>query len=141
MISRLLPGKENLAIAQAAARPKSELTGTAIAATSRVSSIAATRVGVGERLRESAKALLQRLREHDAERREQEQRQEDDGDERSAPARVAGVSVAHDLHAISPASPQTWPNLRRLQAWMRLIASSATNEIASMIVAMPVAPA
>ena len=51
VIRKLLPLKSNLAIAQAAARPKTRLSGTAIAATSSVSRIAAQRVGLGDRRR------------------------------------------------------------------------------------------
>ena len=46
MISRLLPGNSNLAIAQAAMTPNTRLSPTEIAATMSVSSIAATASGL-----------------------------------------------------------------------------------------------
>ncbi len=45
VISRLLPWNSNLVIAQAAATPKTRLSGTAIAAVSKVNSIAASASG------------------------------------------------------------------------------------------------
>ena len=48
VISRLLPRNSNLAIAQAAARPNTRFSGTAMAAASSVSLIAASGVGLDE---------------------------------------------------------------------------------------------
>ena len=93
VIRKALPLKSNLAIAHAAARPKTALSGIAIAAVMSVSRIAACESGSFERLERGGKALGERLGEDRAEREDDEERQhrEHDGDEEDAdPARLGG---------------------------------------------------
>ena len=77
VMSTALPRKSNLAIAQAAAMPKTALSGTAMAATRRVSLMAASASRSPSEAHRGADALGQRLGEDDGEGREEQDRDEE----------------------------------------------------------------
>ena len=115
-----MPLNSNLAIAQEAARPKTRLAGTAIAATSRVSLMAAARRGSVMRGEIGAEPCAERLDEDAGQRQEQKQHEEDHGDhdQNDADRAALGGDGAGRL-----ARNQEWsrrrqsrPNLLRLQA-------------------------
>ena len=116
VISRLLPRKSNLAIAQAAARPKTGLSGTAIAATSSVSRIAATRVGLGER-REIARRrpCASASANTTASGSDRNSAEEADARRRSAASARSGALAGDGSRAadatVGDAQRQTWPSL------------------------------
>jgi hypothetical protein len=84
VMSSVLPRNSNLAIAHAAARPKTTLSGTLIAAMSKVSFIAAHASGCEMRLPITAPAFRERLRKHVDQRQQQKHEAERhrDADER-----------------------------------------------------------
>ena len=97
VISMLLPWNSNLAMAQAAAMPNTVLTGTTMAAVSNVNLIDGLRIRIAERIGIDAPALFQRLHQHGAERRQQQQSEECDGNEDqrdAAGSRTGGYVLA-----------------------------------------------
>ena len=102
------------------------------------------RVRVGERGEIGADAAAQRLDEHDDQRKHQKQPEEQqrDGDQ-DALDRDAALGASARRRSSGGAAQcerQTSPNLLRAQAWIRLMVRNMTNEIASIIVAIAVAP-
>ena len=71
-----------MAIAHAAATPKTRLSGTAIAAASEREPDRGERIGLGDRREVDADALPERLDEDEGKRHEQEQREEQQRDGR-----------------------------------------------------------
>ena len=143
VISRLLPRNSNLAIAQAADKPKTRLSGTAMAATRSVRRIADCVSGVGESWRRRRRAPRRSASAKTAKQRQHEEQRQEATDERDQ--RSSGrAAFRRDLTARRKAAcrrRQASPNLRRLQAWIELMASRAAKEIASITVAMADAPA
>ena len=136
--SRLLPRNSKRAIAQAAQMPKIVLAGTTIAAVSSVSLIEEI-VSGSEKLSEpGADALRERLHEHGAERREQQQAEEAEGNDEQSDAReLRAARHAPPFRASSstpPAisAPPRCPSRRWPQPCTRLIANSITKDMASM---------
>ena len=145
-----LAPNSNLAIAQAAATPKTRLSGTAMAATSSVSRMAASVSRLVQGEQELASTLAERLDEDRSKRQHEEQRQEDqrDGDQRTLGERafrrrrrsaIAGRSrdrrpcrrsVMRHSHTSCGSRPGS-----------RLMTNSMAKEIISMIAAIAVAPA
>ena len=144
VISTLLPGKENFAIAQAAQRPKSGVERHDDRRDDQREADRRARIRLVEGREKGASALGEGLGEDDGERQQQEQAEKGHGDADQQIARERSLlrhaARRRDRNGGTRA-PQTWPNLFWLHAWIRLIASSTEKEIASMIVAMPVAPA
>ena len=148
VMRKALPRKSNLAIAQAAATPKTALSGTAMAAAISVSWIAARTSGLAKEATASAKPFGQRLREDRDQRREEDEREHaEHGRDQRDPQPVGfgasprGESAAElgDAGVISDVGHQL-PSLLRLQTWTRLIARSIAKEIASIAIAMATAP-
>ena len=79
VVRKALPLNSNLAIAQAAATPKTRLQGTAMAATVSVSLIAANVSGSSSAKQEFTRALAEGFDEHDDQRQDQEKSQENQG--------------------------------------------------------------
>ena len=92
VISTLLPRNSNLAIAQAAATPNTRFSGTAIAAASSVSRIAASASGSTIAREIDAQPFFERLDEHRDQRHEQEQRRGTPARRRSASSAPSGGS-------------------------------------------------
>ena len=86
-----LPRNSYLATHQAAATPKTRLSGTAMAATISVSRIAGLRSRIGERLEIGLDALAEGLDEDEDQRQHQDQQHEDDGDADQRPAHPAAA--------------------------------------------------
>ena len=139
-----MPANSNLAIAQEAASPNTRLAGTAMAATSSVSLMAADSIGLGDRGEIGAEPRAQRLDEHRGERQEQEHDEEHDGDADQDTAderplggdglgRAAGDKKRRD------GGVGHWPNLCRLQACTRWTNSRMAKEISSIAVPMAAA--
>ena len=141
-----MPLNSNLAIAQAAARPKTRLSGTAIAATSSVSRIAASASGSPKRREIGAEPVAERLDEDDDQRQQQEEREEGDGDADQHDARAerlrwstrrGGVTAGAEAMAASDmAEPPAAPGLEQVDDEQH-----ARTRSTSMIVAIAVAPA
>ena len=106
VISSCLPRNSNLAIAQAAATPKTRFSGTAIAAANQRQLDRRQRVGLGERVRVGLPALAQRLGEHRHQRQQQEEREEcqrEGGDRHAAPRPARSWrGVRSDEHGVRP---------------------------------------
>ena len=135
--SRLLPRNSKRAMAQAAAMPNSVLAGTTIAAVSSVSRIAACVSGSLKLSQEYAVAGCESLRQHGAERREQQQPEEADrngehDDAREPRAARHAPPARHPDHAAGHQRAAARPSRRWPQPCTRLIASSMTKDIASM---------
>ena len=139
VISRLLPRNSNLAIAQAAARPKTRLSGTAIAATSSVSRIAASASGsvsageIGAEALGAAPRRRRRQRQQQEQAEERERGRDQDGQRTSGGSSAVATRLAcaaadgeHQLH------PPHQPCAPRAQRCSRLIASSSRNEATSI---------
>ena len=91
VIRKALPLNSNLAIAQAAATPKTRLSGTAIAATSSVSRIADSVSGSASASTKAPTPFAKRLGEDEDQRQQQEQRQEGEGERHQHAAAPAGA--------------------------------------------------
>ncbi len=153
VVSRFLPRKSNCAIAHDAARPKTMLSGTAIAAVSSVKLDRGARLGIGNRREVKPDALVERLGEDRDQRDDQEQAEEaqrNADDQAPRPRRILG-RAAHirrrlcDRHPAVAArrcrsrpQPATWRDA--LQRCSRLIPKSIVKEITSITSAIAVAP-
>ena len=103
-----------------------------MAATSSVSRIAAWVSGSSKLAKKASDAAAQRLGEDGEQRQDEEQHEEADRQRDQRPAHQP---------ALAERRRQAWPYLRRLNAWIELMASRAAKEMTSITVAMAVAPA
>ena len=147
VVSRFLPRKSNLAIAQPAQTPNTRFNGTAIAAASSVSFSAAIASGCVIASTYAPQPLRERFGEDERQRQDQEERQEREHDRRERPAEpdrlrqvIGRVAARDEWSGRGPAMTQ-FARCRPLQCWSALIASSSRNEVVSMTSAIAVAPA
>ncbi len=138
VIRNALPRKSNLVMNQAAAMPKAAFSGTEMAAMSQGQPDRRPGVAVAEALDGSQqRRRASRLGKDGDQGGEDQDRQADDGkaDQRPADQRclLGGRAEAGVWRC------QTYPILRRLQTWIRLMSSSMAKLISSM--AMPMAAA
>ena len=121
-------------MAQAAATPKTMLSGTAMAATSSVSRIAASASGSAKRGQEGVDAAPKASENTASSGSTRNSAEEADGERDQRPAH-------QPVRARSAAPLRIGRTSARLQACRPLMTSSVRNEIASMTVAMAAAPA
>ena len=148
VMSTVLPRKSNFAIAHAAATPKTQFNGTAMAAAMKVSRMAASVSGSSNASKIEADALGKRLRENRRQRHDQKQaeKQQRDADQQPAHERrlgrhAAGSGAARGVEGCKQEIiNQTGRVMAWLHQWSKLMASNSKNETTSITTAMAVAP-